>query len=93
MAEPMVKDRLLAAGVPEFYAQRAVDRGLTAEDIEWNARLGRPAQWKETVHPETERERRRDWQAAQDVRAAAQARVNAATAAATAAAPPPPPVP
>lgn len=48
----------------EFLARRAIDRGLTTEDIEWNQKLSRPPHWKETVHPEAETERRKNYREA-----------------------------
>lgn len=72
MAEPVtitIKERLLAVGVQDEFAVRAVRRGLTDEDITWNERLGRPLHWIETVHPDKEKERRDAWQASEDIKA------------------------
>lgn len=41
--------------------ERATEVGVTLEDIEWNARFGRPPEWKETVQPEEEEARRAAW--------------------------------
>ena len=58
-----VLDQLYAMGCHDKYVERAVDeRGLTAQDIEWNQRLGRPLAFKETVHPNIEVKRRAEWQ-------------------------------
>lgn len=53
---------LTAAGVDLRSAEhRVITLGLTDEDIEWNRRLSRPLQWKETVNPAEELKRRQDW--------------------------------
>lgn len=52
--------RLRVAGVPKDKAERAVARGLSDADLEYNRRLGRPMAFVETVHPEAEVQRRRD---------------------------------
>ena len=64
IGQQAVLDQLKQMGATGKYLERAVRRGLTADDIAWNARLGRPPQWIETVHPETEAERRKAWTAA-----------------------------
>lgn len=47
------------SGVKDKFAVRAVaDRGLTEDDIRWNAVFNRPPHWKETVHPAAEVARR-----------------------------------
>lgn len=55
-------DDLVAGGVhADVAAYRVLDLGLTREDVDWNRRLGRPMQWKETVNPAEELKRRQDW--------------------------------
>ena len=49
--------KLMAGGVREAFALRAIQRGLTDDDIMWNQRLGRPAHWLE-ADKEVEAERR-----------------------------------
>ena len=52
-------ERLISLGVRQDKAERAVfERGLTEEDIDWNARLERPPHWKETADPKAEVTRR-----------------------------------
>jgi hypothetical protein len=60
--------RLRAAGVRHWVAVRAVERGLTDEDIEWNKRLGRPLAFIETVDPKAEEGRRAAWSQLDDLR-------------------------
>jgi hypothetical protein len=54
-------ERLLAMGIEERFARRAIERGLTDADVRWNARLGRPPHWIETVNPAEELQRREDY--------------------------------
>lgn len=59
---PEVLRRLIRAGVRPDFAERAVkEKKITHEDIDWNERLGRPANFKETQEPEAEVERRKAW--------------------------------
>lgn len=44
-----------------MFLQRAIDRGLTQDDVDWNRKLGRPVHWKETVDPKAEKARRDEW--------------------------------
>jgi hypothetical protein len=58
--KPLI-DRLLARGVKQGFAERALQRGLTDEDVRWNDLLGRPPHWIETVFPEEELKRRDEY--------------------------------
>ena len=62
VAQRAVLTQLQDAGVTGKYLERqVVTRGLTADDIAWNQRLGRPLPFKETVHPRVETARRKVW--------------------------------
>ena len=52
--------QLMAGGVHEAFALRAIQRGLTDNDIMWNQRLGRPVHFVEGDR-EVEAERREEW--------------------------------
>ncbi len=52
---------LLALGIPEKHAKRAIKDGLTEEDMMWNSRLNRPPHFIETQEPKVEVERRKEW--------------------------------
>lgn len=77
-AEPSLREKLLAQVRPnfplhkqhkaEFFVDRALERGLTDEDVLWNQRLGRPPHWIETQHPEEETKRREAWLLAHEER-------------------------
>lgn len=70
MAETLIVQRerveRLAASAPvkhrRFIVRAVMERGLTEDDIAWNAKLGRPAYWKETLDPDTEQKRRAEWE-------------------------------
>ncbi len=54
--------RLEGMGVRTRFALRAVnERALTDDDIAWNAKLGRPPHWKETLDLPKEAERRAEF--------------------------------
>jgi hypothetical protein len=55
---PLV-ERLVILGIKREHAERAVvEKGLTAEDVEWNKKLSRPLNWKETLDLDEEARRR-----------------------------------
>ena len=59
-ADKAMLERLIQAGAREPFAVRAIQRGLTDNDIMWNQRLGRPAHFVE-ADKEVEAERREEW--------------------------------
>ena len=64
VAQQAVLKQLQDAGVTSKYLERqVVTRKLTADDIDWNVKFGRPLQFKETVHPDVEDVRRKAWTA------------------------------
>ena len=54
-----LREKLVGLGVRR--PDRAIERGLTEEDMLWNERLGRPPEFVETVDPVVEVERRAAW--------------------------------
>ena len=72
-----MEDLLIVAGFTDAQIQRAKSRGLTAADVEWNRKLGRPLAFVETVHPAAETARRSKHDAESKRRADAQKRLDA----------------
>ena len=59
-AQKAILGTLLISGMREAFAIRAVERGLSTDDIEWNRRLGRPIGFVEG-DKDVEAQRRADW--------------------------------
>lgn len=74
-----MEDVLITAGFTDAQIQRAKSRGLTAADVEWNRKLGRPLTFVESVHPAAETARRSKHAAESKLRADAQKRIDAVT--------------
>jgi len=64
---PTLLRRLMVGGAKRESAERAIADGIKDEDIEWNARLGRPIEFLETQDPDEEAKRRQDYLDSHDI--------------------------